>query len=111
MIFNNTQLRIVQFSKARTLTLQYVLIGIAPDYPKVPYALQVRAEGQQFLFSCTSLVELQWFQMSFGIALLLDLRAQIIESSEQILTSNEPGRCLLMKPCFLRHPVGQLHGD
>lgn len=104
MISNNTQLRIVQFSEARTHHLQYTLIGIAPDYPEVPYAFQFRAESEQFLFSCTSLVELQWFQMSFGIALLLDLRAQMIKSPEQTLTSNETGRCLLMKPLFLKHP-------
>lgn len=85
---NNTQLRIVYFSRVRTLSLQFALVGIVPDYPKVPYAFRLRAEGEQFLFSCTSLKELlQWLQalqMSIGIALPIDLRG----SDEEIYRAN-----------------------
>ncbi|KAK9457397.1 hypothetical protein V1511DRAFT_455323 [Dipodascopsis uninucleata] len=62
----------------RSYTLQYAQIGLATDYKKKLYVLRVRAEGQQFLLSCSNAREcVEWtaaLQAACDLALPLEDR-------------------------------------
>ncbi|KAI9886748.1 MAG: hypothetical protein M1823_001457 [Watsoniomyces obsoletus] len=62
----------------RSYTLQYAEVGVAADYHKRPLVMRVRAEGEQFLLSCTDLeVFVTWIEAlstAIGIALPIDQR-------------------------------------